>query len=144
MVINDTQQDKSLNQQSFVTLGAMLSKKASQLLRLLSDGDNSVDATHLESSAAMMSAAKVLISSLDRLAHIYCSLFHHDTNVSTVWQNSQFYFHKVDKVAPGSSYKTLKLWEIHNFKSPKFMKIVKSLARDKQAGTICIQLLIVH
>ena len=30
-------------------------------------------------------------------------------------KNSQFYFHKVDKIASGSSYKTLKLWEIHNF-----------------------------
>ena len=28
---------------------------------------------------------------------------------------TQFYFHKVDKIAAGSSYKTLKLWEIHNF-----------------------------
>ena len=27
----------------------------------------------------------------------------------------QEYFHKVDKIASGSSYKTLKLWEIHNF-----------------------------
>ena len=27
---------------------------------------------------------------------------------------SQFYFHKVDNFASGSSYKTLKLWEIHN------------------------------
>ena len=111
VVINDTQQDKSLNQQSFVTLGAMLSKKASQLLRLLSDGNNSVDATHLESSAAMMSAAKVLISSLDRLVYILPTLLFTTLMFceSTVWQNSQFYFHKVGKVAPGSSYKTLKL-----------------------------------
>jgi len=51
-------------------LGAVLSKKASQLLRLLSDGSNSVDAADLESSAAMLSAAKALISSLDRLVNI--------------------------------------------------------------------------
>ena len=27
------------------------------------------------------------------------------------------YFHKVDKITSGSSYKTLKLWEIHNLLS---------------------------
>ena len=28
---------------------------------------------------------------------------------------SRSYFHKVDKIVSGSSYKTLKLWEIHDF-----------------------------
>ena len=30
-------------------------------------------------------------------------------------ENSQVYFHKVDKIAYGSYYMILKLWEIHNF-----------------------------
>ena len=29
-------------------------------------------------------------------------------------KSSRLYFHKVDKIASGSSYKTLKLWQIHN------------------------------
>ena len=33
------------------------------------------------------------------------------------------YFHKVDKIAFGSSYKTLKSWEIHTFIS-QFRKIL--------------------
>ena len=29
-------------------------------------------------------------------------------------KSTQFYFHKVDKIAFESSYKTLKLWEMHD------------------------------
>ena len=34
------------------------------------------------------------------------------------------YFHEVNKIAFGSSHKTLKLWEVHNFSLKKFVKSV--------------------
>ena len=33
----------------------------------------------------------------------------------------QLYFHEVDKIVSGSSYKTLKLWEIHDYIFTKLM-----------------------
>ena len=46
-------------------------------------------------------------------------------------KSSWLYFHKVDKIAFGSSYKTLKLWEIHNF---IFIKFVKFFLMNKKSG----------
>ena len=42
------------------------------------------------------------------------------------WQKFTIFFHKVDKIASGSSYKTLKLWEIHNFIFMNTSKFVRS------------------
>ena len=46
---------------------------------------------------------------------------------------SQVYFHKVDKIAYGSSYMILKLWEIHNF---IFMNVSKIPPVNKRVDTV--------
>ena len=48
-------------------------------------------------------------------------------------ENSQVYFHKVDKIAYGSSYMILKLWEIHNF---IFMNVSKIPPVNKRVDTV--------
>ena len=40
-------------------------------------------------------------------------------------ENSRFCFYEVDKIASGSSYKTLKLWEIHDFVFTNVSKFAK-------------------
>ena len=40
-------------------------------------------------------------------------------------ENSQLYFHKVNKIVSGSSYKTLKWWEIHNYIFMNVSKLYK-------------------
>ena len=63
----------------------------------------------------------------NQTALLFTALIFHN---STVWRNSQFYFHKVDKIASGSSYKTLKLWEIHNFIFTSVYNFVKILSNE--------------
>ena len=53
-----------------------------------------------------------------------CS-FVYKTNVFIKWSSRGFYFHEIDKIASESSYKTMKLWEIHNFIFTKSLKIMK-------------------
>ena len=50
-------------------------------------------------------------------------------------------FHKVDKIASGSSYKTLQLWEIHNYNFTKSttLEFVKTLSHEnKRAQSLLI------
>ena len=49
--------------------------------------------------------------------------------------HTYMYFHKVDKTASGSSYKTLKLWKIHHFIFAK-SKFVKFHCVNKLVGMV--------